>query len=327
MLVKDGEGEFYEISAVAKLTGLSIHVLRVWERRYGVVEPDRTESKRRQYSRSDVKRLTLLKALVDHGNTISSISKLNIEALEERLAEAEGSKPRDREKQLRNLNCRIGFVGIHTRKAVREAADFAEDFSIVAEFPTLSEMASNLKPGAISVLIVEIDCLFPQDVGEVRKSLAILDAKRAIVVYQFANSDLIKSENDEGLTTLRAPVTAAEILLACESEFLGERKSPLESNNDKAIEYPDVPIPSRLFTAEQLLAASRSSKILQCECPEHLANLLGGLSAFEEYSQRCENLTEADAKLHAFLHQETANCRFRMEQALQMVLNSKGFKI
>ncbi len=320
------EGEFYEISAVSKLTGLSIHVLRVWERRYGVVEPDRTESKRRQYSRSDVKRLTLLKTLVDHGHTISSISKLSIEALEERLAEVEGSKTTNREKRLGTFSYRIGFVGVHARKAVRDAADFAEGFSIVAEFPSVSEMTSNLKPGIIDFLIIEIDCLFPEDISEVRRSLATLGAKRAIILYQFAISELIKTENYGGLTTLRAPVTASEVLLACGSEFFGE-KSIQGTEIGKVLEFGDSPIPPRLFTTEQLLAASRASKSVLCECPQHLANILGGLNAFEEYSQRCENLTEADARLHGFLHQETANCRFRMEQALQSVLVSEGIEI
>ncbi|MDF1741834.1 MAG: MerR family transcriptional regulator, partial [Verrucomicrobiales bacterium] len=64
------EPEFFEISAVARLTGISSHVLRVWERRYQVVEPNRSESKRRQYTEKDIQRLSLLKALVDNGHSI-----------------------------------------------------------------------------------------------------------------------------------------------------------------------------------------------------------------------------------------------------------------
>ena len=57
----------YRIGAVCRLTGLSQHVLRVWEKRYGVVEPERSETQRRLYRDSDVSRLSLLKALVDRG--------------------------------------------------------------------------------------------------------------------------------------------------------------------------------------------------------------------------------------------------------------------
>ena len=37
----------YRIGAVCRLTGISQHVLRVWEKRYGVVYPERSESQRR----------------------------------------------------------------------------------------------------------------------------------------------------------------------------------------------------------------------------------------------------------------------------------------
>ena len=64
----------YRIGAVCRLTGISQHVLRVWEKRYGAVEPARSETDRRLYSESDVSRLSLLKVLVDRGQAIGSIA-------------------------------------------------------------------------------------------------------------------------------------------------------------------------------------------------------------------------------------------------------------
>ncbi|MEO0578615.1 MAG: MerR family transcriptional regulator, partial [Pseudomonadota bacterium] len=60
----------YSIGAVARLTGISTHALRIWERRYGTVVARRTETGRRIYSRRDVEKLSLLKLLVDHGFSI-----------------------------------------------------------------------------------------------------------------------------------------------------------------------------------------------------------------------------------------------------------------
>ena len=40
----------YPLGVVVRLTGLSADVIRVWERRYSVVSPDRTGSRRRLYS-------------------------------------------------------------------------------------------------------------------------------------------------------------------------------------------------------------------------------------------------------------------------------------
>ena len=61
---------------VAKLTGLSTHTLRMWEKRYAAVVPERTEAGGRLYSDADVERLRLLHALVEGGHSIGGIAKL-----------------------------------------------------------------------------------------------------------------------------------------------------------------------------------------------------------------------------------------------------------
>ena len=78
----------YRIGAVCRLTGISQHVLRVWEKRYGVVEPMRGPNQRRLYSEADVLRLSLLKALVDRGHAIGSIAALDDSALDTRLQQS-----------------------------------------------------------------------------------------------------------------------------------------------------------------------------------------------------------------------------------------------
>ncbi|MDF1755972.1 MAG: MerR family transcriptional regulator [Verrucomicrobiales bacterium] len=318
-----GEGtddEFYEISAVSRLTGLSTHVLRVWEKRYSVVEPDRTRTKRRQYSRKDVHRLTTLKSLVDHGNTISSIANLDTRVLEERLAQV--TQLENPEKSYQDTGCQVGFIGVHARKAVRDAADISEGFSLIAEFPGLDAMVENLKPGALDILIVEIGSLFPEDLESIQGGLEQLGARKAVVIYQFAAADITEPGYTEKVITLRGPVTSAEVLLACGANFdrpeiprSGDLRDPTEVESE---------IPDRIFTPEALQSISKLTSVLQCECPQHIANLISGLSAFEEYSSRCENLNEDDAKLHAFLHQETALSRHRMEQALLYLLEKEG---
>jgi DNA-binding transcriptional MerR regulator len=67
----------YQIGAVARVTGLSTHTLRVWERRYGVVTPARTPGGSRVYSDADVTRLRLLKKLTDEGHSIGRIAHLS----------------------------------------------------------------------------------------------------------------------------------------------------------------------------------------------------------------------------------------------------------
>jgi DNA-binding transcriptional MerR regulator len=71
----------YQIGAVARVTGLSTHTLRVWERRYGVVTPARTPAGSRVYSDADVTKLRLLKRLTDEGHSIGRIAHLSVDEL------------------------------------------------------------------------------------------------------------------------------------------------------------------------------------------------------------------------------------------------------
>jgi methanogenic corrinoid protein MtbC1 len=67
----------------SRRTKLSRELLRIWERRYGVVDPRRTDSGRRQYSEEEVRKLQLLQQAVSLGHRIGGLSKLRIEDLRE----------------------------------------------------------------------------------------------------------------------------------------------------------------------------------------------------------------------------------------------------
>jgi DNA-binding transcriptional MerR regulator/methylmalonyl-CoA mutase cobalamin-binding subunit len=80
----------YPIRYVAQQTGLSTHVIRIWEKRYQAVVPQRTESNRRMYCEKDVQRLKMLKTGVKIGHSISQIAGLSAEELMQ-LVNAGGS--------------------------------------------------------------------------------------------------------------------------------------------------------------------------------------------------------------------------------------------
>lgn len=63
----------YPIRTVARLTGISLDLLRAWERRYKAVEPQRA-GRGRLYTDRDVERLFLLRDLVDRGYAIGQIA-------------------------------------------------------------------------------------------------------------------------------------------------------------------------------------------------------------------------------------------------------------
>jgi DNA-binding transcriptional MerR regulator/methylmalonyl-CoA mutase cobalamin-binding subunit len=72
----------YRIGTVAKLTGLSTHVIRVWERRYHSLEPERGTHGARLYSDREVERLKRLKRAVDDGHPIGQVVELDDAALD-----------------------------------------------------------------------------------------------------------------------------------------------------------------------------------------------------------------------------------------------------
>ena len=71
----------YTIKNVSMITGIGVHTLRAWEKRYSVVVPDRSPSGRRFYSDSDIEKLKLIATLNKTGEQISSIAKLSLEEL------------------------------------------------------------------------------------------------------------------------------------------------------------------------------------------------------------------------------------------------------
>lgn len=63
----------HSIQYAAQRAGITPHVIRAWEKRYGAVSPERTNSNRRLYSTGEIERLRLLGILTKQGHRISDI--------------------------------------------------------------------------------------------------------------------------------------------------------------------------------------------------------------------------------------------------------------
>jgi len=72
----------HPIAVVAERTGLTQDVLRVWERRYGAVHPERGAGGQRRYTDADIARLALLHAATRAGRSIGQVAGLSTDALE-----------------------------------------------------------------------------------------------------------------------------------------------------------------------------------------------------------------------------------------------------
>jgi len=78
----------YPIQLAARLTGISAHVIRIWEQRYRAVEPHRTPGNRRLYSQRNIERLNLLRDVTSAGHSIGQVATLPTEKLRQLAAES-----------------------------------------------------------------------------------------------------------------------------------------------------------------------------------------------------------------------------------------------
>ena len=81
----------HAIKAVVRRTGLTAHVIRIWEKRYGAVAPQRTGTNRRLYSEAQIERLGLLREATQAGHSIGQVARLPTEKLRKLAAEAANS--------------------------------------------------------------------------------------------------------------------------------------------------------------------------------------------------------------------------------------------
>ena len=67
----------FSIKDLEKLSGIKAHTLRIWEQRYGILKPERTDTNIRWYCNDELKMLLNISLLNNHGIKISKIAKLS----------------------------------------------------------------------------------------------------------------------------------------------------------------------------------------------------------------------------------------------------------
>jgi DNA-binding transcriptional MerR regulator len=75
----------YSIKDLEKLSGIKAHTIRIWERRYNLVNPHRTNTNIRYYEDCDLKKLLNISILVRNGLKISKIAQLSTGELSEKV--------------------------------------------------------------------------------------------------------------------------------------------------------------------------------------------------------------------------------------------------
>ncbi len=309
----------YRIGKVSRLTGVSPDTLRIWQRRYNAVVPERSETGGRLYSSADITRLKLMKALVDAGDSISSIAGLSQEALEARAAESLGSLQSHNPDQ----PLRITIIGETLASKVDNASEQLEQLELIGRYKTPQALLGDSDAPDIDILVIEQPTLQPSTAEQVVNLMAHSHASHAVVIYRFASHKSIAQLPLSRCSTLRAPVEPLTLEQHCISI------AGIHINADTMHSNPlhSPPAPARRYDDTSLTRIVSMSPTIQCECPHHLAELITSLNAFELYSSQCESRNDSDAELHAYLSNTTAHARHMIEKALGIVLEAENIEI
>ena len=77
----------YSIKDLERLSGIKAHTIRIWEQRYNLVSPDRTDSNIRLYNDDELKHILNIASLVKAGSKISHVVKLEKQEITKRIQE------------------------------------------------------------------------------------------------------------------------------------------------------------------------------------------------------------------------------------------------
>ena len=75
----------YTIKDIEKMSGIKAHTIRMWERRYGMVIPNRTDTNIRYYTDEDLREFLNISILNKNGMKISNIAKLDKNEIDKKV--------------------------------------------------------------------------------------------------------------------------------------------------------------------------------------------------------------------------------------------------
>ena len=296
----------------ARLAGLPVTTLRVWERRYGVVAAAKTESGQRVYSPHDVSRLRLLRQLTHAGHAIGTIATLELESLQ---ALANGLPA------LASAATGVALEAVVVGRSAAHALEAVPGCVLRAVYDDLDEAESAQPPeGRIGVLLVRQASLQPLAVDRVLALGAALHAGRVLVVYGFGTESSARALRDAGATVRREPLAGRDL-----AQWVRDaREAPVLASATADAGWQVAP---RRFSDESLARLAEMPSPVACECLRHMAEIVAQLAGFERYSHDCTSTGPADAALHRHLSRTAGAARTMFEQALQRVVDDEGLEL
>ncbi len=310
----------YRSGVVARLAGIPVETLRVWERRYGVVGPTLSEGGQRLYTPDDIRRLAVIKQVVDMGHPIGTVAALPTEAVTA-LRDAARTlvvQPGALQNGVPPV-LRVALIGPVFGVRRPESQGLGDAVKVMAACGNVANAVSALRGVAVDVAVLELSTLNETALATVAAVKSALGSGRVLVLYRFGPSAVIRQLRAAGHGVARAPSDALEIAGLCGAVVRAPQQLPPELSRPAAN--------AARFDDEALASIAASSTTLYCECPRHLVDLLLSLSGFERYSAECANRGADDALLHQDLQRAAGEARALLEAALVRVAVAEGMAL
>jgi hypothetical protein len=190
-----------------------------------------------------------------------------------------------------------------------------EDITVV-DFP--NKNASSVMEPRADIVIVDLVTLNEESLSDVRHYLSETGCESALVIFNYGTKKFILELENAGVVCLKGSVASAEIYRACRSI------KPTLPISRPALNQT---VTSPRFTNAQLSRVAALTSKIACECPNHLAELIINLTAFEKYSSECANRNEEDAQLHSQLNQAAGASRLILEESLVRLMEIEGIEV
>lgn len=315
----------HRIGAVSRLSGVPVTTLRVWESRYAAFAPAKSSGRHRLYTDADVMKARLLRQLAGSGHGIGGMAGLPLPRLQQMLAASPEARPAARTAP------RIAAIVVGDAIAARvtvtdwQQRHFGGAFWVQRAFVDLEQAAAAgpqpAADGSMALLLVRLNALHPSSYEQLCAAIERLGVERVVVLYNFGPEALVEAMRSAGMLVRREPVPSAELADLVRSVVMVDAAESLSTLRAGAL------IPRRRFSDATLARVAASPSSVVCECPRHIADLIGQLSSFEEYSEQCLNDTAEDARLHAYLRSVAGSARALFEHALELAARHGGLAL
>lgn len=333
----------FRSGAVARMAGMPVSTLRIWEQRYQAVGPRTAPSGHRLYTAADVERVVLLRQLTGQGHAIGSLAGLDTGQLHSlAAAQAMADTPAGLGVSQRQAPVQIVVVGQAMARRLQRPAVFrrwARSPQVVAAFDSLAEAAQAVAGGPqapVDLLLWQTAGLQDTALPELKAAQAVWRPRGTAVAYRFAGAAARAALAQTGAFAVRETADDAALgawLMSLETAWnvgAPERSPPptvADPGWPAALDWIASPAPPRRFDDATVTEWAGLSSGIACECPSHVAELLMQTAAFEAYSADCADRSPADAELHAYLHRVAGAARVLFETALARVAAAEGWSL